>query len=205
MKNGSNTAQCFNPAFIHSIAVPDADMLDKSRKICAVARGDGVVDVINIESELATMKSKSSSKARKGSQSTSKDGSSGVHMEILDQNGRNRLHLDYSVDGHIAAVSCVAFSLFGERGKFIISGGNDKSVKVWDCSRYLDAAQPGSNNEVLHHNFNLSRKVGFCIFPMITLFLAFCYFSLSRLGIFLSDFTFGRSIGSVLLQPTQKT
>jgi len=30
------------------------------------------------------------------------------------------------------------FSSFGERGKFIISGGNDKAVKVWDWSRSVD-------------------------------------------------------------------
>ena len=55
--------------------------------------------------------------------------------------------------------------MFGERGKSIISGGNDKTVKVWDCSRYLDAGQPSSSNDVLHLNINLSKKVSPIAFP----------------------------------------
>ncbi|CBI30713.3 unnamed protein product, partial [Vitis vinifera] len=147
MENSSSAGQCLNPAFVHAIAVPEVDMLEKSGKICVVARGDGVVDVINIESELAA-----------------------AHVstvaETLNQNGRRRLHLDYSLGGHTASVSCVAFALFGERGKSIISGGNDKTVKVWDCSRYLDAGQPSSSNDVLHLNINLSKKVNWlCTTP----------------------------------------
>ena len=153
---GSNSAQCFNPAFVHSIAVPDADMLDNSGKICAVARGDGIVDVINIETKLAAVRAKSNTKTHKGSQSKSKECITAAGTE------GNMLHLDYSMGGHVAAVSCVAFSTFGERGKFIISGGNDKSVKVWECSRYLDVGQSGSrNNDILHLNINLSKKVSF--------------------------------------------
>lgn len=57
-----------------------------------------------------------------------------------------------------------AFSLFGERGKFIISGGNDKSVKVWDWSRYLDTEGTSSGTNVLQLNINLSKKVSSCIF-----------------------------------------
>ncbi|KAB5534164.1 hypothetical protein DKX38_017250 [Salix brachista] len=158
-KNSSNGAQCLNPAFVHAIAVPDVDMLDKSDKICVVARGDGIVDVINIESELAVIRSKTSAKARKGSSSTSKDGVPAAGTGILDENARKRLHLDYSVGGHAAAVSCVTFSLFGEKGKLIISGGNDKSVKVWDCSKYDGAVQTGGNSDVLRLNINLSKKV----------------------------------------------
>ena len=53
--------RCVNPAFVHAIAIPEVDMLDKLDKICAVARGDGAIDVINIETEMAATKSKSSS------------------------------------------------------------------------------------------------------------------------------------------------
>lgn len=163
MENSSSAGQCLNPAFVHAIAVPEVDMLEKSGKICVVARGDGVVDVINIESELAAAQSKTSSKPQRGSKSK---GSVSTVAETLNQNGRRRLHLDYSLGGHTASVSCVAFALFGERGKSIISGGNDKTVKVWDCSRYLDAGQPSSSNDVLHLNINLSKKVNWlCTTP----------------------------------------
>lgn len=159
--NNNSGAQCYNPAFVHAIAIPDVDMLDKTDEICAVGKGDGVVNVINIESELITSRSKNSTKARKGSQSTSKDNIRAAEIEILDQNGGKRLHLDYTLGGHTAAASCVAFSLFGERGKYLISGGNDKAVKVWDCSRFLQARQSGINNDLLRRNINLNRKVSF--------------------------------------------
>ncbi|KAF5955662.1 hypothetical protein HYC85_008518 [Camellia sinensis] len=51
-----------------------------------------------------------------------------------------------------------AFSMFGVKGKYIISGGNDKLVKVWDWSRYLDATQTSSNSDLLHLSISLSMK-----------------------------------------------
>lgn len=102
--NRKNIGQCLNPAFVHAIAVPEVDMLDKVGKVCLVARGDGVVDVINIESELAASRSKGSSKPLKGGQSGSK---SKADTENCNQNEKRRLHLDYTIGGHTAAVSCV--------------------------------------------------------------------------------------------------
>ncbi|MBA0663513.1 hypothetical protein Goklo_003626, partial [Gossypium klotzschianum] len=160
MHSGSNAGQCLNPAFVHSVKVPDVDMLDKIGKICVVARGDGVIDVINTESELTATKPKSSTKSRKGTQSKGSDGG------VPNENGRKWLHLDYSLGGHTAAVSCMTFSLFGEKGKFLVSGGNDKLVKVWDCSRCLDSWQTGDTNELLHLNINLTKKVNWlCTTP----------------------------------------
>ncbi|KAL8228731.1 hypothetical protein R6Q57_013631 [Mikania cordata] len=116
--NSSNAGQCFNPAFVHAIAVPEVDMLDKIDKICVVARGDGVVDVIHIESEFKAAKSKSSSSLKKGGQSKSNGSVSSSNSEIEDQNQRTRLRLDYSFGGHTAAVSCVreSLELIGELG-----------------------------------------------------------------------------------------
>lgn len=102
-ESSSSGAQCFNPAFVHAIAVPEVDMLEKLDKICVVARGDGVVDVINIESEFTAAKSK----ARKTGQTKSNGKSSSQNPEKQDQNQRTRLRLDYSCGGHTAAVSCV--------------------------------------------------------------------------------------------------
>ncbi|KAE8674243.1 Transducin/WD40 repeat-like superfamily protein isoform 3 [Hibiscus syriacus] len=162
MRSGSNAGQCLNPAFVHSIKVPEVDMLDKLGKICVVARGDGVIDVIDMESELTTMKPKCYMKSRKGTQSVYKGSDGGDPRE----NGTKWLHLDYSLGGHTAAVSCVAFSLFGERGRFLVSGGNDKLIEVWVCSKCLDSWQIGDNNELLHLNINLSKKVNWlCTTP----------------------------------------
>lgn len=49
--------------------------------------------------------------------------------------------------------------MFGEKGKYIISGGNDKSVKAWNWSTYFDGGQTNSNSDLLHLNINLTRKV----------------------------------------------
>lgn len=99
----SSTGQCFNPAFIHAIAVPEVNMLDKSGQICVVARGDGVVHVIDIESE----KSKISTKTSKRTQKNSKGVTAACDVDNQEQTGRKRLYLDYTVGGHSAAVSCV--------------------------------------------------------------------------------------------------
>ncbi|KAL2524273.1 Transducin/WD40 repeat-like superfamily protein [Abeliophyllum distichum] len=160
-----STDQLLNPAFIHALVVPQLDMVDKLGKICVVARGDGVVSVINTESELAVFKSKNSSKPKKGTKSSSKGNVSSADAQSQDKNNR-RIHLDYSVGGHTAAVSCVTFSMFGEKGKFILSGGNDKSVKVWDWSKFVDAGQISSGNDLLTLNINMSKKVNWlCTTP----------------------------------------
>lgn len=101
-----NVGQCLNPAFVHSIAVPEMDMLPGLDKTCAVARGDGVVDVIDLESKLATMKSKNLSRS-KNFQSTSKKSDVQAANHAIGQNLGKRIQLDYSLGGHTAAVSCV--------------------------------------------------------------------------------------------------
>ncbi|KAH0696972.1 hypothetical protein KY290_014397 [Solanum tuberosum] len=163
--NKGNTGQCLNPAFVHALALPEVDVVDKFVKICAVARGDGVVSVINVESELNAVKSKSSAKPKKGSKSTPKVGGSSADPEIENQNGGD-LHLDHSLGGHTAAVSCVTFSTFGDKGKFIISGGNDRQVKVWDWSKFFMAGETSSGTDFLRSSLSLSRKVNWlCTTP----------------------------------------
>lgn len=185
--SNSGAGQCFNPSLIHAIAVPEIDMVDKLGKICAVAGGD-VINVIDIESEIAAVRSKSSSNTRKGSQSRLKGGSSS--NTDADDNVKKRLQFDYTIGGHTSAVSSLwvqlisnlltvrlistwpltwygwhrAFSMFGERGKFLISGGNDKLVKVWNWSRYTDAGSSDGNNDILHLNIVVPQKVSFVHF-----------------------------------------
>ncbi|KAG6419277.1 hypothetical protein SASPL_121493 [Salvia splendens] len=160
--SGGNAGQCYNPAFVHALVVPDLDFVDSVGKICVVARGDGVVNVINLEPEHAAQKSKNTSKPKMGTKSQLKEDS-----PTVDQNDRN-LHLDYSKGGHVAAVSCVSFSTFGEKGKLIISGGNDKSVKVWDWMKSHDGGGQTSNgsSDIVCSSITLSRKVNWlCTTP----------------------------------------
>ncbi|GMP87675.1 hypothetical protein CsSME_00039949 [Camellia sinensis var. sinensis] len=88
----------------------------------------------------------------------SKRNASSANAGTQDQNERKKFSFDYTLEGHTFAASCVAFSMFGVKGKYIISGGNDRLVKVWDWSRYLDATQTSSNSDLLHLSISLSMK-----------------------------------------------
>ncbi|KAK6124244.1 hypothetical protein DH2020_041996 [Rehmannia glutinosa] len=162
---GGDAAQCCNPAFVHALVVPDLDIVDKVGKICVAARGDGVVNIINIDSELAALKSKISTKPKQNTKSISKSRSPTSDSQSAVQNDKN-LNLDYSMGGHVSAVSSVTFSMFGEKGKFIVSGGNDKSVKVWDWSKAYDAARTSNGDDLLCCNISLRKKVNWlCTTP----------------------------------------
>ncbi|GAA0158349.1 hypothetical protein LIER_15404 [Lithospermum erythrorhizon] len=168
-----NVGQCLNPAFVHALAVPEVDVVERVGKVCVVARGDGVVDVIDIESEVALLKSKSSLKSKKVG-SIPKSSVTAADSQAIDQKKR-KLHLDYSVGGHTAAVSCVEFSMFGEKGNFIISGGNDKQVKVWNWLTSLDADETARDSDLLRLSLNLSKKVNWlCTTPTDTDNLVIC-------------------------------
>ncbi|CAH9114250.1 unnamed protein product [Cuscuta epithymum] len=149
-KNKDNQGQCLNPSFVHALALPEVDMVDKVGKYCAVARGDGVVDILNIDSDLnsSSKPSKRSSKPKEAS---------------LVGN----LRLDHTLGGHTAAVSCVAFSLFGgEKGKFVVSGGNDRQIRIWDWLKAVTDDGTTTSADVLHLKLNLSRKVNWlCTAP----------------------------------------
>uniref|UniRef100_A0A804MYA9 Transducin/WD40 repeat-like superfamily protein n=1 Tax=Zea mays TaxID=4577 RepID=A0A804MYA9_MAIZE len=135
LQNGSSSGsagQCFNPAFVHSVAVSEEGILGGLYKVCAVARGDGAVDVVDLEYELAPAKSKGPPRA---AILTTRSKGAELGDGSCNQSRAKRIHLDYTMGGHTAAVSCVAFSAFGEKGKFLISGGNDASVKLWDWSK----------------------------------------------------------------------
>ncbi|KAK9093009.1 hypothetical protein Syun_027920 [Stephania yunnanensis] len=162
----SNAGQCFNPAFVHALAVPEVDMLDNSGKVCSVARGDGIVDVINVELELAAVKSKGPVKPQKRLESAAVNklnAGSAPHADIKEK----RIRLDYSL-GRAQWNLFRSFSLFGERGKLIASGGNDASVKLWDYSKYLNPGESSSSSDrsVLRQNINLKKKVNWlCTTP----------------------------------------
>ncbi|XP_066305681.1 uncharacterized protein [Miscanthus floridulus] len=164
LQNGSSSGsagQCFNPAFVHSVEVSEEGILGGLYKVCAVARGDGAVDVVDLEYELAPAKSKGAPRA-----AISKMSSKGAELGdgSCNQSQAKRIHLDYTMGGHTAAVSCVAFSVFGEKGKFLVSGGNDASVKLWDWSKGFSSETNSKVELVL--NIDVKKKVNWlCTAP----------------------------------------
>uniref|UniRef100_A0A0E0MSV1 Uncharacterized protein n=1 Tax=Oryza rufipogon TaxID=4529 RepID=A0A0E0MSV1_ORYRU len=103
MQNGSSGEQCSNPPFVHSIAVSEEGILGGSYKVCAVARGDGTVDVVDLEYELAPAKSKGLPRMADLSLSSK---STDIGDGCGSQSQGKRIHLDYTV-GHTSSVSCV--------------------------------------------------------------------------------------------------
>ncbi|PWZ32587.1 WD repeat-containing protein 53 [Zea mays] len=130
----AHTSICSSVQFIpwRPWTVSEEDILGGLYKVCAVARGDGAVDVVDLEYELAPAKSKGPPRA---AILTTRSKGAELGDGSCNQSRAKRIHLDYTMGGHTAAVSCVAFSAFGEKGKFLISGGNDASVKLWDWSK----------------------------------------------------------------------
>nr|CAB3471813.1 unnamed protein product [Digitaria exilis] len=174
LQNGSSsgsTGQCFNPAFVHSVAVSEEGILGGLYKVCAVARGDGAVDVVDLEYELAPARSKGPPRATTSIMSSKRtelgDGSS-------NQSQVKRIHLDYTMGGHTAAVSCVAFSAFGEKGKFLVSGGNDASVKIWDWSKGFSSETNSNAELVLDIDVKKKVRAGSLIFMTYCLWLVIC-------------------------------
>lgn len=107
MQNGSSSGsagQCFNPAFVHSVAVSEEGILGGLYKVCAVARGDGAVDVVDLEYELAPAKSKGPPRA---AILTTRSKGAELGDGSCNQSRAKRIHLDYTMGGHTAAVSCV--------------------------------------------------------------------------------------------------
>ena len=56
------------------------------------------------------------------------------------------------------------FSAFGEKGKFLVSGGNDSSIKLWDWSKGFSSETNNSAELVL--DIKVNKKVNWlCTTP----------------------------------------
>jgi len=70
---------------------------------------------------------------------------------------------------------CSSFSLFGERGRFLISGGNDASVKLWDWSKHFQNIETSSNKDDIVSNIDVNKKVSSFFFMMKATFVRFIH------------------------------
>ncbi|KAL4204494.1 hypothetical protein AMTRI_Chr01g110150 [Amborella trichopoda] len=152
--------QCLYKTLRTGHTIPEETTSEKLGKVCAVARGDGVIDVIDIESELSGSKEKTH-KSRSKSNLIPRQ-----TTETSNKSQGKGLQLDYASGGHTAGVSCVAFSRFGEIGKFIVSGGNDASVKIWDWYKSHNNLESSCSVDPLQLTINSGKKVNWlCTTP----------------------------------------
>ncbi|KAH9309752.1 hypothetical protein KI387_037663, partial [Taxus chinensis] len=157
-----SATQICNPPFVHALAVPEGILDRGNNQIIAVARGDGAIEIIDLEFEtrVGISKNKQAPHARKGFQSKlAKNVNSKENIATEEKENQTRIHLHVGMGGHTAAASCVAFSRFGEAGKFVISGSNDTSIKIWNWTRKTEAVETSSRDEgPLSYTINNKRK-----------------------------------------------
>lgn len=129
-----------NPPFVHALASIEGDVPGEAGRLLAAARGDGAIDVFDFGLENGNSKKSSYLAASKRRASISSVTSIGVKRvddaespSDLDASvpGRKR-HLHSGIGGHASSVNHVTFARFGQRGQFVVSGGNDTFIKVWD-------------------------------------------------------------------------
>lgn len=151
------SGQFFNPPFVHVLAMPEGKMVGKASKVMAVARGNGAVEMCDLTLEKchelrrggAILKDLDQDKTSKGKT---------IQKETVDI-------ADDAVEGmHLSAVSSVTFARYEESRSFVISGSNDKCIKLWDWCKENDAAnvETSSSNKPrgeLLLNVHHTRKV----------------------------------------------
>ncbi|BBN09939.1 WD repeat-containing protein 53 [Marchantia polymorpha subsp. ruderalis] len=124
--SSNSVGQMCNPPFVHALAT-HGDSSGEMGRLLAVARGDGAVEVYDLgfQSETPTKV-----KGLKSGRSTTTN-ADGERKELALKSGLQcRLSADNG--GHLTAVSSVTFARFGERGRYLLSGGNDGLIKLWD-------------------------------------------------------------------------
>eukprot|EP00252_Welwitschia_mirabilis_P027534 TRINITY_DN9468_c0_g1_i1.p1 TRINITY_DN9468_c0_g1~~TRINITY_DN9468_c0_g1_i1.p1 ORF type:complete len:397 (+),score=69.48 TRINITY_DN9468_c0_g1_i1:61-1191(+) len=143
-ENPSSSNKLWNPPFVHAIALSENVPQGKNTQCTAVARGDGTVELLDLESEVHTAQMKTKQPVPGTGRSKSKLGKS-KHANYKagygkDMNG-SRTYLHSGLGGHTAPVSCVAFSRFTGNEELVISGGNDATVKIWNWNLQMEANQ----------------------------------------------------------------
>ncbi|KAL3688876.1 hypothetical protein R1sor_015185 [Riccia sorocarpa] len=153
LPSGDNPGPMCNPPFVHAMATPYGDCSGEMGRSVAVARGDGAVEIYDsgFDSKKATRVKDTKSKRNH------KSSSGGLEDDSANSGIRRRLTVDDG--GHLTAVSSVTFAKFGERARFLLSGGNDGLVKLWDwaASQFKDSLS--EDNVPLSLNICHKKKI----------------------------------------------
>ncbi|KAL2631009.1 hypothetical protein R1flu_015695 [Riccia fluitans] len=126
--SGDSVGPMCNPPFVHAMATPHGDCSGEMGRSLAVARGDGSVEIYDSGFDSGKAARGKDTKSRRNNKSSSGERSG----EDDYQKSGLRCRLTADEGGHLTAVSSVTFARFGERGRFLLSGGNDELVKLWD-------------------------------------------------------------------------
>ncbi|CAM6050438.1 unnamed protein product [Sphagnum compactum] len=145
--SNEGVGQICNPPFVHSLSVTEGDIPGEAGKLMAAGRGDGGVDVFDLSFENSNAKtaSKTSGPRQKASFGNYSHGSMSTESNSepdTQLTGRKR-HLNLQNGAHASTVNHVTFARFGEQGRFLVSGGNDGFIKLWDWA--LEESPPSTN------------------------------------------------------------
>ncbi|KAJ7550648.1 hypothetical protein O6H91_07G111000 [Diphasiastrum complanatum] len=153
-----------NPPFVHALAVSERDVSGETGQVLAVARGDGVVEVYNVEFDRSKSSvNKGPNRSINSSHRKQKEDERS-HSDALDCKGTHgtlgRICQLGSVNGgHTAAVSHVTFSRFGENGSLLVSGGNDACLKLWNWSSCYCSSSKEQESSPLRLNILHREKI----------------------------------------------
>ncbi|KAH7282814.1 hypothetical protein KP509_35G048700 [Ceratopteris richardii] len=124
--------QLFNPPFVHALAIPEGKVSGKTSRVLAVARGNGAVEICDVTLEKChTLRS-----CNYPSQDLRNLGES-TQLEICHRE-------EDAMEGmHLSAVSTITFARFNGSKTYVISGGNDKCIKLWNwCNESKISTNP---------------------------------------------------------------
>ena len=172
-----STSTAFNPPFINSMKCWEEDSFGSRnssstissnsstnnngsmKRLCVVARGDGIVSVLDLDGKKNGTKSSSSSKKntssgkKKSGSATPLQNFSAIHLgEAMKEDG--------SRFGHTHACSYAHF-LPGHEGSKIISGGLDGKIVIWDWTLEREESankvlETGGILETIEHGLKVS-------------------------------------------------
>ncbi|KAI5061031.1 hypothetical protein GOP47_0023536 [Adiantum capillus-veneris] len=125
------SGQFCNPPFVHVLAAPECKVAGKGGKVLAVARGNGAVEICDLALEKCHELRLCGAIANNDGQDKGSKGKT-IQQEAVDG-------AQEAVEGrHLSAASSVTFARFEESRSFVISGSNDKGIKMWDWCKESD-------------------------------------------------------------------
>ncbi|MCO5571128.1 hypothetical protein L7F22_024860 [Adiantum nelumboides] len=119
--------------------MPEGKVAAKAAKVLAVARGNGAVEICDLAFEKCYELHRSGAISKILDQDKRSKGKT-IKQETVDREDEAIREI------HSSAVSSVTFARFDESRSFVISGSNDKHIKMWDWCKDSNAGDVESSS-----------------------------------------------------------